>query len=108
MAKPYEVVTLFEPTTSRSSYEAGDGTFYTDRDLANKDGHTRHGSLFMMALERTALRVPGGWYYLLAQSSPVAVHGTWQFKAKLQDHRRKSALAKLTPEEIEALGIKLS
>lgn len=109
MAKHYQVVTLFEPNfTSDGVRRSGDGEFFTNEQEANAVAVSKWGGHASRAEHHKALRVPGGWYYLLSNVDPVTVHGTWQHKAKLQEERRKSALAKLTPEEIEALGIKIA
>lgn len=107
MAKHYEVVTLHESASRNGHRDQGDGNFYTTQLDALEEAGKIHGG-HKTTIDHQALRVPGGWYYLLASPEPVAVHGTWQFKAKLQQQRRTAALAKLTPEEIEALGLKIS
>lgn len=103
------LIKLYRPMTSLKSSDgythtsAGFG-FFEDFNLAETVGKALSGNYHVQSSEHNAIADGNGGYYLLLSPEPVALAKSEQHK----DEAIKAALSKLTPYEIELLGLKLA
>lgn len=103
MSDKIKTVTLWEPredVDGGGRMDRGMGVYYLSRETAGEISQKNWGGT---PNERTALEV-GGKLYLLELTKPIKIADDPAVLAKQE--LRKKTLAKLSPEEKEALGLK--
>ena len=99
----YEIVSICEIQENLDKLE-GHGAYQTlvfaeDEQLARDISHF-HSRNTGRIIKRPAIILPDGQCYLLAESIPI------HLQSSIEEAQKNIALAKLTPEEKEMLGIK--
>lgn len=96
-----EIVNIYEAGyTDKYFWRVGVGVYFLDRDEALN--HIYKGECCDSPILHNTVKCPNGGYLILKSTIPISIVGREQHE---QDIFAK-ALAKLTPEEIEVLGIK--
>ena len=99
----YQIIYIYEVQENLDKLE-GHGAYQTvgyvvDEQLARQMAHLSPKTPGKI-VKRIGIALSDGAYYLLADSSPIRVETT------MEDAEKANALAKLTPEEKQLLGLK--
>lgn len=96
-----KIVTLYEPASSDGYSSKGDKQYNLDKTVAVAQGKQKHGNYANTPFEHLAVKDTDGKYYLLKQAEPVLLADSAEAKAEI----KKTALAKLSAEERQVLGL---
>lgn len=99
----YQIVYVYEVQENLDKLE-GHGAYQTvgyvaDEQLAREMSHLNPKTPGKI-IKRIAIALSDGTYYLLADSMPIRIETT------MEEAEKANALAKLTPEERQLLGLK--
>jgi hypothetical protein len=92
---------IYESASSDGYQTMGDGLFFRKEHEALAKAEQKHGSGHAEVLAHDAIEAENGQYFILKSTKSVSLFNSEQFKKELIENARK----KLTPAELEALGL---
>lgn len=101
LCKSAKPIFLYEPASTDGYTSSGDGIYFLDETSAQGRANLRHGSYAVAPIRHYAIEDGKGRYYLLKQSRPVPIADSKQATEDIA----KAARAKLSKEELKALGL---
>lgn len=94
-------VTLYEAATSDGYRSRGCNQYYLSKNMALAAVRAEHGDYAAEPIRCPAVTVDDAEYFLLKAAEPVVLAVT----TEAMDQIRADAMAKLSPLELEALGL---